>query len=105
MSWDGINRRKSMEQPKYCEAHIAFAEKLTQIFTTVVNIEKTLADDAGFKRGVFLALMSIVLIIVIQVASFSFLFGQMSRQVSINTGRLDVVEAQHIKILNGNVPR
>ena len=86
-----------MEQ-KFCEAHVTFAEKLSAIFTTVTNIEKSLADDSGFKRGVFIALMSLVLIIVIQGATFSYLFGQQQRQVVINTSRLDSIEAVHLKI-------
>jgi hypothetical protein len=79
-------------QPQFCDQHIGIVEKLSAIFTSVMNIEKTLCQDEGFKRGVFIALMANFLLLAGQLALVSYNMGQMNRQIMINTTRLDQLE-------------
>jgi len=39
-----------------------------------------------------LAIVGVVVSVIIQVIGFAYLWGQASKQISINTGRLDVIE-------------
>jgi hypothetical protein len=80
------------EQPRFCEAHIAFAEKISAIFTTVVNIEKGLTEDSGFKRGVFISFLGFGVLFIVNIASFSFLFGELNRQSAITSSRVAIIE-------------
>lgn len=80
------------EKHSYCEHHIGLIEKVVSMHTSIQNIEKGICEDQGFKRGVFLAFLGIMITLAVQIASFSYLFGQASRQIMINTARLDVIE-------------
>ena len=94
MTWDKIERRKNMEiQPTFCNAHLEFVAHIAEIRASLSNIEKGLASDSSFKRGIFTMFVGIVLSIVIQIGAFAYLWGGLNKQVDINTGRLNVLES------------
>jgi hypothetical protein len=51
--------------------------------------EKTLTENGVYKRQIVSALLGIVITIILQVGSFLYLFGGLSKQVEINTQRWD----------------
>jgi len=77
---------------EYCEQHIMVATDLSSIKTSVVNIEKQLTEGINFKTAVISSLVGIIILIVIQVVTFSYFYGQLSNQVLVNTARLAVLE-------------
>jgi hypothetical protein len=81
----------------YCPAHMEFVTNIAEIRTSLSNIEKGLAEDAGFKRGIITAFLGIAITIIIQVGAFAYLWGGMAKQVEINTGRLTVLETMEHK--------
>ena len=51
--------------------------------------EKTLTENVVYRRQIISALIGIVFTIIVQVGSFLYLFGGISKQVEINTNRWD----------------
>lgn len=94
MSWDGVERRKNMRELGFCSTHIEFVSDVAVIKASLANIEKTITEGVGFRRGVIIALVGIMLTIILQLMTFSYLFGQVNKQVSVNTDRLVIIEAK-----------
>ena len=81
-------------QYNYCPSHLEFVTHIAEMRTSLKNIEVGLVEDAGYKRGIITAFIGVFVTIVIQISVFAFLQGGMSKQIEVNTGRLDVLEAQ-----------
>ena len=92
MSWDGIERRGNQKVLGFCPAHIEFVADIAVIKSSLANIEKTITQGINFKNAVMMGFVSIAVTIVIQIVAFAFLFGQINKQVSVNTDRLGKVE-------------
>ena len=77
----------------YCPSHLEFVTNIAEMKTSLLNIEKGLTEDAGFKRGISTAFIGVFVTIVLQISVFAFLQGGMSKQIEINTARLAVIES------------
>lgn len=95
MAWDGIEKRKDFKLAGFCPAHIGLIEELAIIKTSLKNIERTITEGVTFRTGVTIGIISVAFTLVLQIVLFSFLYGQLNRQVSINTDRLNVIEETH----------
>lgn len=87
--WDGKERRRSSE---FCGQHIGYATDIATIKQSVLDIKKEITTGGSFRSAIITAMLSMGLIIVIQIVTFAYLYGQTMRQVEINTKRLDVIE-------------
>ena len=81
----------------YCHQHITLSTDIASIKTSVANIEKQLVQGINFKTAVVGSLMGMLVLMVIQVVTFAFFYGQMSNQVKVNTVRIDVLEKLAVK--------
>ena len=75
------------EPHSYCPAHIELATHLAEMRSSLANIEKSLADDAGFKRGIIIAFVGIFLALIGQALYVGDRWGRLSNQVEVNTGK------------------
>jgi diacylglycerol kinase len=87
--WDGKNERR---QGTYCSQHIQLITTLTEVVTAVKGIDKSLNEGVNFRKGVVISISGIILTLFLQFGTFCYFYGQQSRQVVINTARLNVVE-------------
>ena len=71
----------------YCPAHIELVTHLAEMRTSLLNIEKGLTEDSGFKRGITTAFVGVFLSMILQVGTFGFLWGGLAKQVEVNTER------------------
>jgi hypothetical protein len=92
MAWDGIEKRVNREQRGFCPAHIELISDMAVIKTSLINIEKTITESVTFRHGIMISIFGIAVAVVVQIVSFSYLYGQLSNQVKVNTGRLEVIE-------------
>jgi hypothetical protein len=86
MEWNGEERRKTCEQ--YCgvaEVVSALKTDIAVMKTSLQVIEKNIDTNGAYKRQVALAFLGIILTIFIQIGTFSFLWGSLSNQVTVNT--------------------
>ena len=109
MAWDGTERRM---KPDFCTRHEQMMETIHKIDKTtgelairingsIDDIEHHMTMSSAWR----MTIVGIIVSIVIQVVTFSYLWGQASRQIAINTSRLDVLEqveheAQKIRYSN-----
>ena len=77
---------------EYCPQHITLSTDIASIKTSVANIERQLVQGINFKTAVVGSLVGMLVIMVVQVVTFAFFYGQMSNQVKVNTVRIDVLE-------------
>uniref|UniRef100_A0A6M3KS47 Uncharacterized protein n=1 Tax=viral metagenome TaxID=1070528 RepID=A0A6M3KS47_9ZZZZ len=94
MVWDGIEKRRVITKEEFCPAHIELVSDLAVIKNSLMNIEKCVTEGTSFRNGVVMSFIALSLTIIIQIIAFSFLFGQMERQVKINTDRLTLIESR-----------
>ena len=85
-TWDGSERRKGNS---FCSQHLDWAENMAVIKQAVIDIKDSIKDGNSFRRGVVVAIGGIILTIMIQVGTFTFLYGGLYKQVEINTQRWD----------------
>jgi hypothetical protein len=99
-SWDGVERRHDYlnigEEISSIKTDIAVIKTDMKNLDKRVNgsiteIEKHIEHGKSWR----LAIVGIVISVVIQITTFAYLWGQASRQIVINTGRLDVIEGLH----------
>ena len=77
---------------EYCAQHVSLSNDIASIKTSVTNIERQLVQGINFKTAVVGSLVGMLVIMVVQVVTFAFFYGQMSNQVKVNTVRIDVLE-------------
>jgi hypothetical protein len=94
MTWDGIERREENSKLGFCSAHIELIEDMAVIKTTLLNIEKNMKEGMSFRTGLVLTMIGVVVTIFIQVAAFAYYIGIMSKQIEVNTRRLNMVEEE-----------
>jgi hypothetical protein len=94
MSWDGTERREdgSERQAIFCSQHIPLITDITTIKSSVMNIEKELTQGMSFKQGMISSFIGVAAVLLIQIATFAFLYGQLVNQVKVNTSRLSILE-------------
>ena len=76
---------------EYCESHVKLCEDVATIKETVLSIK----EKQGSTKLLWGTILSIIVTIIIQIISFAFLYGQQSKQVVINTARIDALENIH----------
>lgn len=89
MNYDGPERRKN---GNYCQQHIDFVENMAVIKQAVIDIKETITEGINFKRGIVTTLISVGVILLLQIGAFAYFYGQLNKQVEINTARLGVLE-------------
>lgn len=96
MDWDGQERRKPIN---FCEGHsetreaiILLQSNLSHLTEAVNRIDKHLENASKARVNWWLAISSIVAGVIIQTFVFSHHLGTLSKQVEINTHRLDKIE-------------
>ena len=94
MVYNGIERRKNEDQ--FCPQHISFVTDFAVIKTSLLNIEVILKEAASFKTGIITSLMGILIVLIVQISTFSFLYGKLINQVEVNTKRLSIIESKII---------
>jgi hypothetical protein len=88
-TWSGVERRSSkLEGIGFCPTHTDLISDVQVIKNILENIEKGMS----FRQHMYVAMISLCLVLVIQVVCFSNIYGQLSNQVKINTARLDIIE-------------
>ena len=90
MAWDGNERRQNVRE--FCGQHIGMTNDIVEIKTILKNIEKATTQGITFKTAMVSSMVGIVVTILIQLAIFSYLYGQLVKQVEVNTGRLTKIE-------------
>jgi hypothetical protein len=83
------------EKHHYCPAHIELVTHLAEMKTSLGNIEKSLADDAGFKRGIIIAFVGVFLSMVAQALYIGDRWGRLSNQVDVNTKKWDMHDGSY----------
>jgi hypothetical protein len=104
--WDGVERRSGNRE--FCQAHISFATSMTKIECSVANIEKGLLESITFKTAMVSSVVGILILFIANTVTFAFLYGQLVKQVSINTDRLaniEIIEKEAQQIRATNVAR
>jgi hypothetical protein len=91
--WDGKERRSSLN---FCSQHITTVSDLAVIKTSLINIEKTLVQSSTFKTAIVTSLIGVLVTLIIQIATFAYLYGQAQNQIKVNTERLNKLEVLHI---------
>ena len=81
----------------FCSQHLQLSVDIGSIKTSVVNIEKQLTQGINFKTAVVGSLVGLLVVMVVQVVSFAYFYGQLSNQVKVNTVRLATIEKVVVK--------
>ncbi len=92
MSWDGTERRADVVRSKFCDQHINLATDLAVIKECAKNIEAKMTIESSFRNGVVISLISMAFTLFLQMAVYAYFYGQLTKQVEVNTVRLTVVE-------------
>lgn len=107
--WDGVDRRM---KPDYCPRHEDMMEKIHNIDKTTTELSVRIngsIDDIEHHMDVSaawrIAIVGNLIMVFLQVITFAYLWGMASKQIAINTNRLDVIEqsekdAQKIRYSN-----
>jgi hypothetical protein len=67
----------------------------------VAQHEKRFTENDSYKRQLTGILVSVVIAILLQVGSFLYMWGTLSKQVEVNTGRLTGLENIHPRTVDG----
>jgi hypothetical protein len=92
-NWDGKERRSSSN---FCSQHITAVADMAVIKNSLANIEKTIVQGTTFKTTIVTSLIGVLITLVIQIATFSYLYGQAQNQIKVNTERLNKIESLFI---------
>ncbi len=77
-----------MEEREFCSSHIELITDLTEIKSSVKNIERGITQATPFKTAIVSSLLGMLLVIIIQVITFSYLYGKLVNQVEVNSARI-----------------
>ena len=89
MKWDGTERRSSMG---FCQQHIETVKVLTEVSTSLKGLMQQMTDTNNFRKSIIIILISMSITIVVHASLTGFFIGQMSKQITVNTSRLDIIE-------------
>jgi len=89
--WNGKERRTNCPT-QFCNQHIEMLTQLTEVSTSLKGMVSQLSETNSFRRAIVLAIISIIFALFINIAITSNSIGQLTRQVTVNTGRLDIIE-------------
>jgi hypothetical protein len=91
MDWDGKSERRQGSS-SFCSQHIETVKLLTKVSTSLDNMLIQMADNSNFRRTIMTSLIGIAFAMCIQIGGTCYTYGQMSKQITVNTTRLDVIE-------------
>jgi hypothetical protein len=77
------------------ECKIMFKQLEDKIDNLIVGVEKRDKEHATNGRWIIGLMATIILTIVIQIGVFLFMWGQLTKQVEINSGRIYSIEELH----------
>lgn len=99
--WNGIERR----QGNFCASHIEIVKSVAVIETSIANMESKISATLGsIDKHVSqgnqwrLAIVGVAAMVILQFIGFLNYNSKMSKQIEINTKRLDIIEGQMTKI-------
>ncbi len=88
--YDGPERRR--EPREFCNAHIPMSNDIASIKTSLQNIEKATTQGITFKTAIVGSIIGVVILVIIQLITFSYLYGKLVNQVGVNTLKLENLE-------------
>jgi hypothetical protein len=91
MEWDQKSERR-LGSSSFCSQHIETVKLLTKVSTSLENMLLQMADNNNFRRGITTSMIGISFAMCLQIGAVSYTYGQMSKQITVNTTRLDVIE-------------
>lgn len=96
MSWDGKERRNNQ---RFCESHIQMANDVAVTKSTLINLDKringsllAIEKHINEGKGWRTTIAGLAVAVGIQILSFAYLYGNLSKQVQVNTIKLDKIE-------------
>jgi hypothetical protein len=98
MSWDGVERRKEI---RYCDNHIDLMQTVARIEERLIAVDKRINGsidsiekhiEHGSKWRLTIATIGIGLLVTIFTRFWG--WAKFEKQIEINTGRLDKIEAR-----------
>lgn len=96
-NWDGKTERR--KTAFYCDAHtetketlILLTNNLGHLKEAVVRIDKHMEESNKARTNWWLAIVGVIVTVIIQTFVFAFYLGIYSRQIEVNSGRLDKIE-------------
>jgi len=78
---------------EFCAQHIQLTNDMTEIKVTLKNIEKEITQGITFKTAMVTSIAGITITLIIELAGFAYLYGMITKQVEINTLRLNKIES------------
>lgn len=94
--WTGEERRKNTF---YCDAHVDTREalvlltnNLAHLREAVIRIDKHMEDANKSRTNWWLAIVGIIVTVIIQTFIFAFYLGIYSRQIEVDTDRINKLE-------------
>lgn len=96
MEYKGDERRKA---PSYCDAHsetkealILLTNNLSHLKEAVIRIDKHMEEANHGRLNWWMAITGIIATVIIQTFVFAYYLGIYSKQIEVDTKRLDILE-------------
>jgi hypothetical protein len=98
--WDGKTERR--KEGYYCDGHpetreaiILLKNNMQHLADAVTRIDKHMEEAAKSRTGWWMAVFSVIFGLIFQTFVFSYYIGSATKQIEINTKRLDVLERHY----------
>ena len=101
MEWNGEERRSGTMS--FCNQHIDTIKILTKVSTSMESLERTMSESSNFKKSVLISFIGIIMTMFIQFGGVCYIYGQMSKQITVNTTRLDVIEQTARELIKSTI--
>lgn len=114
-TWDGVERRKEYGRhmdmlPECIQVFKRVEEKIDELVTSTRAIngryqkhleeaipyrskvdeqERKITENSVYKKQIMLSMIGVIFAIILQIATFAYLWGGLSKQVEVNTSRWD----------------
>lgn len=93
---------KSEKELLYCDAHhetqktlALLTNNLEHLKNAVERIDQHMEEANKTRTNWWMAIVGIIATVIVQTFVFAYFLGVYSRQIEINTGRIDRIESQH----------
>ena len=100
--WNGKERRANCPTT-FCSQHIEMLTQLTEVSVSLKGLVTQMTETNSFRRAIVISIISLVFAMFVNIAMTSNALGQLTRQVTVNTARLDVIEQVARDVLKGGV--
>lgn len=76
----------------FCNQHLEMLTQLTEVSTSLKGLVTQMTDTNNFRRGIVLSMVGIIFTVFLHVGASCYFLGQITRQVTVNTARLNILE-------------